>query len=161
MNKRVKTDGKWFTMVYLYNTNTPRLTWDIPHYRWTSPGGSPETSWRRGGRLCSVALAAGRSHHASAERATHSHKLSYWQLNVCQCDSVNELLTHIRAQSMSIAACVTPLLFLLSALTVFTPSFSLNLKHSHEMSIITKENHYRKQLKIIEIIILAWINEKY
>lgn len=36
-------------------------------------------------------------------------------------------LTCIKAQSMSIAACVTPSSFLFSALTTFTPSLSLNL----------------------------------
>lgn len=47
-----------------------------------------------------------------------------------------EILTHIRAQSMSTAACVTPLLFRLKAFTVFTPNFSLNLRHNMTRSDI-------------------------
>lgn len=64
-------------------------------------------------------------------------------------DDVDEVvLTHIRAQSMSIAACVTPLLFLFKAFTVFTPSFSLNLGNSKKknFTFLTKNNLTLKSL---------------
>lgn len=35
---------------------------------------------------------------------------------------------------MSTAACVTPLLFRFKAFTVFTPNFSLNLRHTNTHS---------------------------
>lgn len=59
--------------------------------------------------------------------------------------SILRWLTHIRAQSMSIAACVTPLLFLFKAFTVFTPNFSLNLKHTDKLADLkTQLNIQRK-----------------
>lgn len=46
---------------------------------------------------------------------------------------------------MSIAACVTPLLFLFKAFTVFTPNFSLNLKHTDKLADLkTQLNIQRK-----------------
>lgn len=53
-------------------------------------------------------------------------------------------LTHISAQSMSTAACVTPLLFRFKAFTVFTPNFSLNLGHKNKHSQIYHQ-HRNKQ----------------
>lgn len=50
--------------------------------------------------------------------------------------NIQFVLTHMSAQSMSIAACVTPLLFLFKAFTVFTPNFSLNLEHTNMQSQI-------------------------
>lgn len=87
-------------------------------------------------RLCSAAPASGRSRRAWAARETGRERGSKSVRTIdialfirkTHVDDVDEVvLTHIRAQSMSIAACVTPLLFLFKAFTVFTPSFSLNL----------------------------------
>lgn len=62
---------------------------------------------------------------------------------------VLEILTHIRAQSMSTAACVTPLLFRLKAFTVFTPNFSLNLRHN--MTHCYLRHHLKTQNTTTEI----------
>lgn len=79
-------------------------------------------------------------------------------------------LTHIRAQSMSTAACVTPLLFRFKAFTVFTPNFSLNLENKliHICRFLLKNEarhtntwRYTQQIWIYLKKVWGWIHKEF
>ena len=85
--------------------------------------------------LPQVIVIVHRLEEKTQDKVSAKEQETYQSIKVYSYSCKKQLLTHIRAQSMSIAACVTLLLFLFKAFTVFTPNFSRNLEtHKHKFT---------------------------